>query len=92
LPRRKHGTWEAVAVRQKEALAFIAALEAEKNISVYSDPSKLNVNQLKVLLKWKNASKKIPTRREELFAAWNDTKDSEPKNLLEQRLPQMKTK
>jgi hypothetical protein len=62
----KKEAWRAVVVRQEEALAFIATLEAEKSISVYSDPSRLNVSQLKVLVKWKNASKKIPTRKDEL--------------------------
>jgi hypothetical protein len=66
------------------AHAFIAMLEAEKSICVYSNPSKLNVNQLKVLVKWKYASKKIPTRKDELLAAWNDTMRSEPENLPEQ--------
>jgi hypothetical protein len=80
----KKEAWQAVVVRQEEALAFIAMLEAEKSICVYSNPSKLNVNQLKVLVKWKYASKKIPTRKDELLAAWNDTMRSEPENLPEQ--------
>jgi hypothetical protein len=47
----KKEAWQSVVARQEGAVALIATLENGKSIiSVYDDASKLNANQLKLLV------------------------------------------
>src|SRR5687767_8689281 len=59
---------------RKKAIALIEEIQSSFNISVYDSVVSLKNEQLKILVSWKLAGKKVPSTKKYLLVAWNTNK------------------